>query len=58
MGLIEYSGPGDADPSLGGRFQKGPGEVATVLGKRVREEATEDEVEDEVEDEEEVADED
>lgn len=48
MGLIMYSGPGDADPSLGGRFQNGPGEVATMLGKRVREAAPEDEVEDEV----------
>ncbi len=46
MGLTTYAGPGDADPSLGGRFQKDR-EVATLLGKRAREEATEDEVEDE-----------
>ncbi len=42
MGLMTYRGPGQDDPSLGGRFQlpEGPGKVATtVLGKRRHEQA-------------------
>ncbi len=62
MGLTTYRGPGENDPSLGGRFredegedevelshenegqdEQGPRDVASVLGKRARENANEEE---------------
>ncbi len=40
VALTTYRGPGEDDPSLGGRFQAGtgPAKVASLLGKRVRDE--------------------